>query len=142
MFHGTFRHTQRQFRNYQLHFVKKHFGTSGGVGHLVGHTKLPFLLQELAPEFCHKERRTGVLSEENRIARTTANPRASARKKDEPLGADREASERVPELLAREGATKFREAVCQVSPDWGATGFDAVVGLPAFVSDEITVPTA
>jgi hypothetical protein len=38
--------------------------------------------------------------EENRIERTTANPRASARKKDETLVADRAIPIRVPERLA------------------------------------------
>jgi len=80
------------------------------------------------------------LSEENRIARTTANPRASARKKDEPLGADRPASLRVPQLPGFSGAEELLAAARQVSPDRGAAWFDAVVGLPALVSDEITVP--
>jgi hypothetical protein len=92
--------TQHQFRDFQIHFVEQLFGIPSTVVGLAGHTKFPFLVKKLASESCHEERRTGVLSEENRIARTTANPRALARKKDETLDADRAIPVRVPEHLA------------------------------------------
>jgi len=97
--------------------VKQHFGTSGRVCYVVGHTKLPFFLQELAGEFWREERRTLPYWEENRIERTTANPRALARKKDETLGADRAIPVRVPAHFACKGAEEFFAAACQVSAD-------------------------
>ena len=109
--------TQHQFRDFQIHFVKQRFGSRGRVVGLAGSTKFPCLLKKLAPEFCREKRRTGVLSEENLIARTTANPRALARKKDETLGADRAIPDRVPEHLACKGAEEFFAAACQVSAD-------------------------
>ena len=42
---------------------------------------------------------------------------------------------------SRPGEAELFAATCQVSADRGAAGFDAVVGIPDFVSDEITVPT-
>jgi hypothetical protein len=47
-----------QFRNFQIYFVEQHFGRSGRVGHLVGQTKLPSLLQErlvLSPRSADRE---------------------------------------------------------------------------------------
>ena len=122
--------------------MKQHFRGFGRVGHLIGHTKFPFLLQKLAPEFWHEKRRTRVLSEENRIACTTANPRASAREKDATLGADRTIPVHVPQHFACEGAAKFREAACQASGTCCASELGPPLALPAFVSDGITVPTA
>jgi len=33
-----------QFRNYQIHFVRQHFGSPGKVVHFAGHTKLPSMM--------------------------------------------------------------------------------------------------
>ena len=52
--------------DFQIHFVKQHFGVPGRVVGLAGHTKFPCLLQELAPEFWREMRRTGVSEEESR----------------------------------------------------------------------------
>jgi hypothetical protein len=52
--------TQSQFRDFQIHFVEQYFGESGRAARLVGHTKLPFLLHKLAPEFSREERRPRV----------------------------------------------------------------------------------
>jgi len=129
-----------QFHDYQIHFMRQHFGSPSKAVHFADHTKLPFLLQNLAPESCHEERRTGVLSEENRIARTTSNPRALGRQSDATVGTDRPASERVPEHPAREGAEEFLAAGCQVPGTCCASELEPPLALPAFVSDKITVP--
>jgi hypothetical protein len=117
-------------------FRGQRFGSSGGPPNFSRHTKLPFFLQKLAPEFWREERRTGILSEENRIERTTANSRASARKKDETVGADRAIPVRVPEHLACEGAAKFFAPACQVPGTCCASELGPPLALPAFVSDE------
>jgi hypothetical protein len=44
--------------------VEQRFGSSGGAANFSRHTKLPFLLQKLAPEFWREKRRTGVSEEE------------------------------------------------------------------------------
>jgi len=123
--------TQRQFRDFHIHFVKLHFGSPGRASHSVGHTKFPFLLQELAHEFWREERRTGVLSEENRIERKITNTRASGSKSNAKMGAEGTPSRYLRRLFAREGAEEFFAANREVSKDRGAAGFDAVVGLPA-----------
>jgi len=64
-------------------------------------------------------------------ARTTANPRAPARQINAKVGADRPASERVPELPGFSGKAEFLAATCQVSADRGAARFDVVVRIPA-----------
>jgi hypothetical protein len=115
--------------------VEQYFGSPGRATHSVGHAKLPLLLQKLAPEFCGEERQTPSFRlEENRIARTTANPRAPARKVNAKMGADGSPSQRISELPGFSGAEEFLAAACQVSEDRGAAGFDAVVGLPTFVT--------
>jgi len=89
-----------QFHDFQIHFVEQHFGNHAKAVQFAGYTKLPSLPQKLAPTSCREESGSGVVSEENRIARTTENPRASARKKNETLGADRAISVRVPKHIA------------------------------------------
>jgi hypothetical protein len=66
--------------------------------------------------------------------RTAANPRASARKKNEPLGADRAVPLRAPEHLCCEGATEFREADRPLPRDRGATGADDALVVSAALS--------
>ena len=82
------------------------------------------------PEFSFK-------GKSNHACKTRATP-AFARQINAKMGIDRPASECVPEYLACEGAEEFLAAACQVSEDRGAAGFDAVVGLPTFVNEEIT----
>ena len=129
--------TQHHFCDFQIHFVEQRFGSSGGVANFSRHTKLPLLLQKLTPESLRKERRTGDLSEENRIERTTANPRASARKKNETLGTDRTIPVRVPENLASEGPEEFFAAAYQVPGTCCASELGRPLAIPTFVSDEI-----
>jgi hypothetical protein len=78
-----------QFPNYQIDFIEHVFGGCGRIGHSLRHTKLPSLLQKRLLRHVVKSAERQPYWEENRIERTTANPRASARKKDEPLGIDR-----------------------------------------------------
>jgi hypothetical protein len=130
--------TQRQFRDFQIHFVEQRFGSPGKVVHFAGHTKFPSLLQKLIPEFCHAERLNRALPEANRIARTTANPRTLGRKKDETLGADRAIPVRLPEHLACKGAEEFFAAAYQVPGTGCASVLGRPLAIPTFVSEEIT----
>lgn len=107
------------------------FWQFGRAANFSRHTKSPFLLQKLAPKFWREECRTGVLSEENRIERTTANSRASARKKDETMGADWAIPVRVPEHLPCKGPAQFFAAACEISPDRRPSGVRCAVGAPA-----------
>ena len=119
-------------------FRKQRFDSPGRVVGLAGHTKLPCLPEKLAPEFWREKRRTGVLSEENLIARTTANPRALARKKDETLGADRAIPVRVPEHFTCKGAEEFFAAAYQVPGTCCASELGRPLAIPTFVGEEIT----
>jgi hypothetical protein len=51
---------------FQIHFMRQHFGVSSRVVDLAGHLKFPYVLQKLAPEFWREKRRTGVSEEETR----------------------------------------------------------------------------
>jgi hypothetical protein len=62
-FGDTLLHHSRQ---YQIHFMRQHFGASARVVDLAGHMKFPYLLQKFAPEFWREKRRTGVSVEEKR----------------------------------------------------------------------------
>jgi hypothetical protein len=42
--------TQHQFRNYQIPFVKRRFGSRGKLVGSAGHTKLPSLLRKSASD--------------------------------------------------------------------------------------------
>ena len=95
--------------------MKQHFGGSGRVGHSLRHTKLPFLLQELAHEFWREERGTGVLSEENRIERKITNTRASGRKSNAKMGAEGTPSRYLPRLFACESTSEFFAPAAEVS---------------------------
>jgi hypothetical protein len=121
--------TQRQFRDFQIHFVRQHFGSSGRAASFSRHTKLPFLLRELAPEFWREERRTPAYWEENRIERTTENPRTLARQSNAKVGAAGSPSERVPELPGFSGAEEFLAAACQVSADRRTSGVERSLGV-------------
>jgi hypothetical protein len=70
-------------------------------------------------------------SEENKNARTTANPRASARQINAKMGADRPASERIPRLPGFSRAAEFFAAACEVSKDRGTSRVNDALGIPS-----------
>ena len=107
--------TRCQFRNYQIHFVEQRFWQFRAGCQFSRQTKLRVFAAKTGSRVLARGKQNRSLSEKNRIARTTANPRASARKKDETLGADRTIPFSVPEHLACEGAEEFLAAACEVS---------------------------
>jgi hypothetical protein len=54
------------------------------------------------------------------------------------MGADRSASECVPEHLACEGAEEFLAAASEVSAHRATSRVGCAIGIPTFVSEEIT----
>jgi hypothetical protein len=54
---------QGQFRDFQIHFVKQHFGEFRQVGHLVGHTKLPSFAAKTESRVLSREAQNRSLAE-------------------------------------------------------------------------------
>jgi hypothetical protein len=91
------------------------------------------LLQKLAPESLREERRTGVLSEENKNARTPRATAAFAFHSDATVGIDRSASVSLPKHLACESTPQFFTALCSLPTHREKFRTDRAIGIPTFV---------